>query len=304
MMSLPDEELRRLEPGRISGSRTAIVGGEATLFHFDGGTGRHGQYVDRGTDPIGASWAESVGALHARLSPRVHLISMWVPNKESCLPRLYPLPIAPVPTRAWGKVRQMLSADDGVMFARSLVGGDRDTASTPETAWLRTDSRPSPHGSALLANELLLRLGLPTLEIGFEPCAPTRFEGDLAREWGPTPVGEMVTTRVGTTAPVPSRVDEGSWPRWENPEAEASASLVIVGDGCTGTGDDPRHLAHWMARAFRRTTVVNAPVVPVDVLETLAPDVVVYQASERYLVGPAPEPVGLDRVGGPGGVRG
>ena len=296
MNSIPDADLSSLEVGCISASRSAIVGGESTLFAFEGATGRHGQYMNRKPDPIGESWAESTGALHARLSPRLQTISLFIPNKESCLPDLYPLPLGVTPGRSWAKTRQMLSGDPGILFGDALVDASRPNGRSERMPWLRTDSHPSDLGTMVLANELLGRLGVAPLGARIEEIPATRFEGDLSGEWGPIPVGESFVARIVPDGPVPIPVEGGRVPEWSNPDAMAPMRLVIVGDGHSGSGTQTRHLTRWMASIFATTVVVDAPVVPVDILEELHPDVVVYQAAERHMTGMAPAPGRLSDV--------
>lgn len=290
LRSVPDEHLRRLELGRISASRAAIVGGESMLFSFEAETGRTAQYRGRNPDPIGESWAEALGTLHARLSPSIQIVSILVPNKETCLHDLYPSRIGRVPGGAWLKVRQMLAGDDGILYGDSIVSASHVANRTTSVPWFLTDTRPSDEGAALLSNEIMERLCLPPVPQTVEEIGTLRFAGDLSSEWGVQAVGEILSGRVKADAPVPRPVHTAGGAEWENPEALVQATLVVVGDAHTGTGHHPWHLAYWLSRVFRRTVVVPSPVVPIDVLDVLRPDVLIYQAAERYFIAPAPVP--------------
>jgi len=293
---LPSEELRNLRTGDISMDRTATVGADNMLFLY-GGTNDHFHGYSRINEQTsianGHEWANLTAERHKRLSASTQMLSLFVPNKATCFPDLYPLPLDHVPTPGLGEMRRLLKDDTGVMFCDDLIEASLPANRYESSAWQLTDTHWSDYGSLLVANSILRRLAVSPIESHWVECEPRFIEGDLGSRFGEM-VGAQIVREVACNLPTPRCVfdsgmgslDGSSMGRrveWECEDAAIGASILVVGNSFAGSGLLRNHLVHWISRVFRRTVFLHAASVPTDALNVYRPDIVLFQGLERFM---------------------
>lgn len=293
---VPSEALRNLRAGDISMDRTATVGADNMLFLY-GGTNDHFQAYSRVNEQTsivnGHGWANLTAQRHERLSTSTQMLSLFVPNKATCLPDLYPLPLDRVPTPGLGEMRRLLKDDTGVMFCDDLIEASLPANRYDSSPWKLTDSHWSDYGSLLVANSILRRIAVAPIESSWFECEPHFEDGDLGSRFGEK-VGVQVVREVACDLPTPlcvfdsggGSLDGASMGRrveWECQGAPIDASMLIVGNSFSGTGLRRNHLVYWFSRLFRRTVFLHAASLPTDVVDAYRPDIVLFQGLERFM---------------------
>ncbi|CAB4816746.1 unannotated protein [freshwater metagenome] len=221
------------------------------------------------------------------------MLSLFVPNKATCLPDLYPLPLDHVPTPGLGEMRRLLKEDTGVMFCDDLIEASLPANRYDSSPWKLTDSHWSDYGSLLVANSILRRLAVTPIESHWVECEPHFSAGDLGSRFGEK-VGVQVIREVACELPTPlcvfdsggGSLDGASMGRrveWECEDAPIGSSILVVGNSFAGTGLRRNHLVYWFSRMFRRTVFLHAASVPTDVREAYRPDIVLFQGLERFM---------------------
>ncbi|MEJ6512589.1 MAG: hypothetical protein QNL69_10500 [Acidimicrobiales bacterium] len=293
---LPSESLRSLRSGDISLDRIATVGANQMLFLYDGSNDHFASYSrvqEQCSIANGQGWANLTAQRHERLSSSAQMLSLFVPNKATCLPDLYPLPLDRVPTPGWVEMRRLLKDDTGVMFCDDLIEASLPANRYDSSPWQLTDSHWSDYGSLLVANSVLRRFAVAPIESHWVEREPQFIAGDLGSRFGEK-VGVQVVREVACDLPTPLRVfdsgggslDGASMGRrveWECEGAPIGASILVVGNSFAGSGLLRNHLVHWFSRMFRRTVFLHAASVPTDVLDTYRPDIVLFQGVERFM---------------------
>lgn len=293
---VPSEALRNLRAGDISMDRTATVGADNMLFLY-GGTNDHFQAYSRVNEQTsivnGHGWANLTAQRHERLSTSTQMLSLFVPNKATCLPDLYPLPLDRVPTPGLGEMRRLLKDDTGVMFCDDLIEASLPANRYDSSPWKLTDSHWSDYGSLLVANSILRRIAVAPIESSWFECEPHFEDGDLGSRFGEK-VGVQVVREVACDLPTPlcvfdsggGSLDGASMGRrveWECQGAPIDASMLVVGNSFSGTGLRRNHLVYWFSRLFRRTVFLHAASLPTDVVDAYRPDIVLFQGLERFM---------------------
>jgi hypothetical protein len=293
---VPSEALRNLRTGDISMDRTATVGADNMLFLY-GGTNDHFQAYSRINEQTsianGHGWANLTAQRHERLSASTQMLSLIVPNKATCLPDLYPLPLDRVPTPGLGEMRRLLKDDTGVMFCDDLIEASLPANRYDSSPWKLTDSHWSDYGSLLVANSILRRIAVAPIESSWFECEPHFEDGDLGSRFGEK-VGVQVVREVACDLPTPlcvfdsggGSLDGASMGRrveWECGDAPIGASILVVGNSFAGSGLLRNHLVHWFSRVFRRTVFLHAASVPTDALDAYRPDIILFQGLERFM---------------------
>jgi hypothetical protein len=266
------------------------------LFLY-GGTNDHFQAYSRINEQTsianGHGWANLTAQRHERLSASTQMLSLFVPNKATCLPDLYPLPLDRVPTPGLGEMRRLLKDDTGVMFCDDLIEASLPANRYDSSPWKLTDSHWSDYGSLLVANSILRRIAVAPIESSWFECEPHFEDGDLGSRFGEK-VGVQVVREVACDLPIPlcvfdsgggslDGVSMGRRVEWECSDAPIGASILVVGNSFAGSGLLRNHLVHWFSRVFRRTVFLHAASVPTDALDAYRPDIVLFQGLERFI---------------------
>jgi hypothetical protein len=290
-----DESLCQLRVGDISVDQSTIVGQNNILFLYMGSNNYYRQYIDSDLTDNGNKWAELTNARHRRLSHSVSVLSLFVPNKATCMPDLYPLPLDVVPTQAWKDALMCLRDDSGVMFSEKLIHDSQRANRELQNAWRYCDSHWSEFGCLTTANEVLAKLGLPEILTQTKEIQTITQYGDLSRKFGNNVIAELCHLTIKHHLPDPIRSYdsglnkpyEGSVGRritWENFESHINLHLLIIGNSFSGSGDNSTHLTYWMSRVFRKVTFLHTGHVPTDVLDFYKPDVIIFQGLERFMI--------------------
>jgi hypothetical protein len=290
----PDDQLSALPVGLISSDRSTIVGKGGVLFIYQGSNGYHDQYINRRSDALGTAWAELTEERHRRIGAKAQVLSLFVPNKATCLADLYPLPLDSCPTPAWRDLRAALDSRDDVLFCDSLLEASLPANRRERNPWGYVDSHWSEFGCLETVNDVLRRMGYDEIALDVLKVEPLQGFGDLSGKFGTARVGNVVTRRlaVSTTQPTcvylsesDSEIENSTGRRvtWQNPEAPVPLTLCIVGNLFEGVGNSTPHLMYWFARVFTEVTFLHSGSVPLDVVEAYSADVVLFQGLERFL---------------------
>jgi hypothetical protein len=285
----------RLRIGDISSDQSVIIGKENLLYLFSGSNNYYQQYSNELSDSNGVKWAELTRDRHEQLSKNTQVISIFIPNKASCIPDLYPLPLDIVPTKAWSDLKTCLNNDSGVLFCKDLIKNSLPKNRKAMNSWRLVDSHWSEFGCVQTANEILVRLGLNPISFLCKDIAPSLRYGDLSGKFGDSLIGELHLQEIYHEYPNPDKTFDsggdsayqGSVGRritWENPQSAIDLHLLIVGNSFSGLGDNTTHLTYWMARIFRKVTFLHSGHLPADALSFYRPNIILFQGLERFLV--------------------
>jgi hypothetical protein len=290
-----DPSFDRLRVGDISSDNSTIVGRENLLYLFLGSNNYYHQYSHDLSDTNGLKWAELTRDRHEKFSKHSQIISLFIPNKVSCIPDLYPLPLNVLPTKAWSDLQICLEEDSGVMFCDSLIENSSIKNRRTKNPWRLVDSHWSEFGCLQTTNDILIKLGLRPIEFLCKDIEPLLKYGDLSDKFGAPIIGELCHQEIYHEYPCPIKTYDsggespyqGSVGRrvtWENAESSINLHLLIVGNSFSGHGDNTSHLTYWMARIFRKVTFLHSGHLPTDALSFYNPAVILFQGLERFLI--------------------
>jgi hypothetical protein len=223
------------------------------------------------------------------------MYSLYVPNKETCLPDLYPLLLSHVPTPIFATLREAIGMDPATIFCEALFSASRAENRFAENPWRLVDSHWSEFGCLLTANEFLVRVGLRPIEARCADCNPTEQRGDLSHKFENTPLFEIRHLQLIDTEDEPLKIYDsadgaasaghiGRRVTWHNENAEAPMHLLVIGNSFSGMGTKATELTYWLARRFRQVTFLASPHIPIDVCEFYKPDMLLFQGLERSLI--------------------
>lgn len=291
----PSEMLMRLRVGEISRDRSTIVGKKNVLFLYSGSNNYYEQYISSQLAEKGIEWAELTAERHRRLSTNATVISLFVPNKTSCMPDLYALPLDNTPTTIWQNLNTCLSSGSEFLFSDNLFNASSISNRQSYNTWRLVDSHWSEFGCLATVNEVLIRLGLKEITTEIEVIDPVISFGDLSSKFVGGLVTELKNAKLKDNLPQPIRsFDSGKGSpyggivgrrvTWLNPDAEVPLHLLIVGNSFAGSGDTTEHLTYWLARIFKKVTFLHTGHMPTDVLDFYRPDIILFQGLERFLV--------------------
>ena len=292
---MPSEMMMRLRVGEISRDRSTIVGKKGVFFLYSGSNNYYEQYNSSQLSSKGVEWAELTAERHRRMSNNATIVSLFVPNKASCMPDLYPLSLNTSPTSIWQNLKRCLSSGSEFLFSNNLVNASSDVNRLLHSPWRLVDSHWSEFGCVTTVNEVLIRLGIKEITYETEIIDPEASFGDLSSKFGHDSVSELKCSKIKDRYPQPIKSFdsgngapyEGSVGRrvtWLNPDAEVPLHLLIVGNSFAGSGDSTQHLSYWLARVFKKITFLHSGYMPTDILTFYRPDIIVFQGLERFLV--------------------
>ena len=277
--------------GLASADRSAIIGRHQQTYLFQGSNNHYDAYFDGSLIELASDWAALTAKRHQEIVGRGPLVlSIFVPNKATCLPSAFPQPMPRGGTTIWKRLINLLSGDSGVIFSLQNIDVDEATMSG---AWLRTDSHWSQSGCLLAVNEILEKLALPLLEVKLA-TDPQQFSGDLSSKWAGQLLAEMrrelfcpeitsITPELDLDNYQGGVGHLGRHVRWVNKEAKYQVAITIVGNSFSGPGFSSRELAWWLARLFKSVTFLHGSWIPTDVVEMTSCDVLIFQTVERFL---------------------
>jgi hypothetical protein len=285
----------RIRIGDVSQDQSTIAGKNLVLFLYAGSNNYYSQYIKVQEDSAGVAWAELTANRHKKIrSEGGRIISLFVPNKVTCMPDLYPLPINNSPTKAWCDLESLLKGDTGMIFSNNLITKSKKNTRSNSNLWRYLDSHWTEFGCLLTANELLTRLGLNEIKVTIKKLLdPIVIYGDLSSKYVRYCLSENCHELITINLPSPvKKFDSGANSSytgnigrkifWENLECNINLHLLIVGNSFSGSGDSSNHLTFWMARVFRRVTFIHSPVIPTDVMDSYSPDIIIFQGLERF----------------------
>ncbi len=277
--------------GMVSKDRSSIIGFDHEVFIYQGSNKHYDAYFDESKNQNGDKWAGITSTRHSSLTAKgIGVLSLFVPNKATCLSEMYPQPLAHGGSIAWKRLKWQTSKDDGVIFA---FDGYSKTISHNRSFWCRTDSHWSKSGCFIVVNEILIKLGLQPLELCIENTRSTFF-GDLASKWNLPAISEirrdLFCPEIASNSPClefDNSVDvgqhSGRLTKWKNIFPKYAVNVTIVGDSFSGPGFNACELTWWLSRIFKSVTFIHFAEMPNDVVEETKCDVLIYQIAERFL---------------------
>ena len=277
--------------GLVSADRSAIMGSHQQNYLFQGSNNHYDAYFDTSLNELADGWAGLTTKRHQRITDEgVLVLSVFVPNKATCLPSAFPQPMPRGGTTIWKRLTHLLSDDSGVIFSLQKMKIDEATMSG---AWLRTDSHWSQSGCLLAVNEILEKLALPLLEVQLATDTQ-QFSGDLSSKWSGKFLAEVrrelfcpeitsMIPEVGFDNNQGKSQHFGRHVRWANKNAKYQINVTIVGNSFSGPGFSSRELIWWLARLFKSVTFLHSSLIPTDVVEMTSCDVLIFQTVERFL---------------------
>ena len=290
----PSELLSKQLLGDISPDRSVIMGKGQNIFLYSGSNSYYDQYVGLASEDQGFKWAELDVQRRAAMPSHVPMISLYVPNKATCLPDLYPLLLPYVPTSTFATMRRLIGMDSATVFCDALLSASKADNRFAESPWRLVDSHWSEFGCLLTANELLVRLGLSPIKLEKSDCQPSEQGGDLSHKFGGEALFEIRHLCLLDTEDPPTKTYDsgdsaayaghiGRRVTWHNAKAQADMHLLLIGNSFSGMGTKPTELTYWLARRFRQVTFLHSPHIPIDMHEFYRPDMVIFQGLERFL---------------------
>jgi hypothetical protein len=289
--SIPVEPESWPHVGFVSSDRTVIMGHQHEMFLYQGTNQHYDSYFDSDLEQTANMWAELISHRHRELTKKVPLmLSIFVPNKATCLPLLFPQPLPRGGTVVGKSIKRLLADDPGVLFPLQDPSISSDAMAG---AWLRTDSHWSPSGCLIAVNEILKKMALPLVQYQIA-TNQVEFRGDLSQKWQGR---SMVEERLDLHSPeLESLVPEleydnseklsehfGRHVRWANKKAKYPINITIVGDSFSGPGESSRELTWWLSRLFQSVTFLHMALIPTDVVDTTSCDFLIFEITERFL---------------------
>jgi hypothetical protein len=281
--------------GTVSSDRVAIFGRQQYAFLFGGSTGYFAMYGRSGDDRVAQGWAELLDRRHRAFAPHGAAVSVVLPNKTTCLADLYPIALPCSELGYSVELRRNLSDRSDVLFCDSLrrlsLPEHRDT----HVPWRFIDTHWTPRGARATFEEILAAFGLTVPPANLVEVEPTYRYGDLSTRWPATPVFEVISTRYEVDLPEPALefdlLPSGVIPTavtgrrmvWTNPDAPVDAHLAIIGNSYCGPGTDQDQLSWWFSRTMRKVTFVHTGSIPSDLMQSVKPDLLLFQQVERFL---------------------
>jgi hypothetical protein len=268
-----------------------VIGLGEEIFLFQGSNNHYDAYFDESTIELANKWADLISQRHKKItSENVNVISMVIPNKATCVPSRFPMPLPDGGTVIWQRLKSLLRDDFGVLFPLQIL---KNSQKASLAAWSRTDSHWSKSGCLIALNELLNRMGLPSVGfcVDLNYCA---FSGDLSSKWKNHSLVEirkdLCSTEIESITPVLQSDNGHSLSAhfgrkviWQNINALYQVDLTVVGNSFCGPGLNPRELTWWLARIFRSVTFLHMSEIPVDLTDVFDTDYVIFQTVERFL---------------------
>jgi hypothetical protein len=267
------------------------MGSHQQNYLFQGSNNHYDAYFDTSLNELADGWAGLTTKRHQRITDEGALVlSVFVPNKATCLPAAFPQPMPRGGTTIWKRLTHLLSDNTGVVFSVQKMKLDETTMSA---AWLRTDSHWSQSGCLLAVNEILEKLALPLLEVQLATDTQ-QFSGDLSSKWSGKFLAEVrrelfcpeitsMIPEVGFDNNQGKSQHFGRHVRWANKSAKYQINVTIVGNSFSGPGFSSRELIWWLARLFKSVTFLHSSLIPTDVVEMTSCDVLIFQTVERFL---------------------
>jgi len=287
-----NEAFKNLHIGDISTDRSCILGLDDYLFIFQGSNNNYDSYNESKQNENGILWAELTAKRYKKLSKNTNFISLFVPNKESCMPDLYPLKLNFSPTLAWASLRQSLGSD--TLFSDSLIAKSSKEIRDKEIPWRLVDSHWSEFGCLMTVNDILKRLGIKEIVPKITFTESRIMYGDLSQKFSSNLLTESIDRKLTIDLPKPTKKFdsggqspyEGKLGRkviYENNDANVPLHLLIIGNSFSGIGDSSTYLTFWLSRIFKKTTFLHSPIIPSDAVEVYKPDILLFQGLERFL---------------------
>jgi len=289
--SLPVDPQLWPRMGLVAADRAAVMGLNHQAYIYQGSNKHYDAYFDQNLARLAVSWCNLTTERHQRIVAAGSLVlSLFVPNKATCIPQAFPQPIPEGGTPMWRRLKHLLKPDPGSLFSLQSVDA---SSQAMLGAWLRTDSHWSQTGCLIAVNEILERLALPLLE--FLPTTDySKFSGDLSSKWDGQLLTEMrkdlICPEVNSIVPELEfdnyqgvREHFGRHVRWVNHGAKFKVDVTVVGNSFAGPGSSSRELTWWLARLFRSVTFLHMASIPTDVLEMTDCDVLIFQTVERFM---------------------
>lgn len=286
----------RLPVGVVSGDRSVVVARDGHLTIFEGSNSfaslhRRGREEPQALEweELATAWSLLVDARRARAEADSRtFIQVVVPEKTSAMPRVHDL--LGGPSRLLDEVESRLRVEPAYL---SALG----TLQALHEPFLPLDSHTSPAGAHALACAMLARLGLDGVlsrDVGFAREVP--YTGDLTPALFGSGVRGLRRDPVGSVGVRHDAVvrDEirpagtgrfvGSHVRWSNSLAPVRQRVLVFGNSCFGlSGDTPAKLSWWFAGAFAELHLVWEPAITWELVDEIAPDIVIAQTVERFL---------------------
>lgn len=285
---------RSAQIGDISPDRSVIVGKAASFFLYSGSNSYYEQYSDSHGWELGRRWAELDVQRRAFIGSNVTMQTIYVPNKASCLPDLYPLLLKQVPTPTFSRMRNLIKNDHAVIFCDALIEASKPELRHDGSPWRLVDTHWSEFGCLLTVNEILCRLGLTPISPVVETCAPVLVWGDLSRKFPGEPILEYRHMLLRYDDVIPYKIYDsgehaayeahlGRRVTWHNPESDINLHVLLIGNSFSGIGTKPTEMTYWFSRRFRKVTFLHSQYLPVDVLDFYKPDLILFQGLERFM---------------------
>lgn len=281
--------------GAISSDRVAIFGREGYAFLFGGSTGYFSLYGRRGREYVAEYWCGLLERRQNRYAAHAPVVSLFVPNKTTCLPDLYPVALPSRELDFFAELRRLQARNPTALFGDALRRLSQAPMREVEPTWKFADTHWTSTGTIHTLNEVLGAFGLAPVPVSLEAVEPRRDWGDLTARWPDSPMVDWIRARYRTDLPDPvlefdllppgvtPTVVSGRRITWRNPDAANDAHLLVVGNSYCGPATDQCQLNWWFGRLFRKLTFVHSGSIPSDTVESINPDLIFFQQVERFL---------------------
>ncbi|WP_145962912.1 hypothetical protein [Mangrovicoccus ximenensis] len=285
--------------GTVSPDQAARVGRDSMLLLHAGSNGLDKLYADgRGNIPEAAAWGELAAARRAKARALgVTYLQALMPEKNSLASAFDPHRQA-VPSQIYRQAaRSMAAKEPGYVFV-DWYNGFRGSMS-PDAIFRRKDTHLTTFGAhAAMARlyRLLAAAPLPLRVSGL--LQAVQLESDLGGRFaeqaeetvylaealarmdgqGPVPAPELADSYV------PPKGYMETMMHWRCAAAPDPRRVLVFGNSFFATGENSTQLSFWISRLFAETKFVWSPAFDWDLVRDFAPDIVIGQTIERFLM--------------------
>lgn len=285
--------------GVASSDGSAVVGHDGMMFILHGANSLIEQYSkheeDQDIQDKSDAWLETFRNRKVGLDGAgSRFLQLIIPEKSTIFPRCFPIDVK-APTALMKAITNKIKSDK--FLKQSYVDCELvlNFADRKESTFRRMDSHLSAYGAYLVMQSILRQLGqespIPVSFLRRETIGcdlGVKFSAAMKRDEHLAPahneVSHLEEGLKQTDFVLPANGGHiGTKITWNNTSALTNLRVVAFGNSFFEKGEFAGHLSWWSARFFREFHFHWSPVIDMNYIQQVRPDLVICQTIERFL---------------------